>query len=76
MSRSYKKPIIKDKDKVYHKLHNRKVRHQPIDLDEVAPREKKLFRKQTDSWDITDWIFHVPENDEHWFGGYKKVIRK
>lgn len=72
MSRSYKKPYIKDKDKFFHKYWNRKVRHEPIDLDDIAPREKKLYRKQTEYWDITDWVFYVPKNDKNWFVGYER----
>ena len=70
MSRSYKKfPVTKDgnrKKKSIKQLANRKNRRKlKQDLlrqmeESVNPREKKLYRKNFESWDIADYVCYWP----------------
>lgn len=57
MSRSFKNaPVVKDKCKWYHKYANGLVRRKAIGDVGAAPREKKLYRKYTPVYNISDWI--------------------
>ena len=74
MSRSYKKQaIIKDKNKYFQKLGNRKLRRKgkKIDLEETMPKKKNEVVNQ---YNVTDWMI-VYEKGSKWLNE-KQMKRK
>lgn len=66
MSRSYKKPYFKDSATQFMKRKaSRAVRKKPL---EKQPADGGAYKKEFDSWDISDYSFHAPES--------KKACRK
>ena len=61
MSRSYKKPIIKDSkgSKWYNKLF-RRTNKQRVNSN----REPKLMKELVNDWDICDWRWFIVEKED------------
>lgn len=72
MSRSYKKAIRKDKDKYYHRMNNRLVRHQPVGQENFH-LEGKGFRKVGPIWNITDWKHILEFEPKVWENIYEDI---
>ena len=67
MSRSTKKPYYKDHTPGAKRQANQKVRRKgKVDPESTAPG--KAYRKEFESWNISDWSFHAPTD--------KKASRK
>lgn len=73
MSRSYKKPIIKDHNKGMKNFANRKIRRMSVDK-EIA--DGRSYRKYFDRYNICDYIYHwSPYSSYHFREGVIMEIK-
>lgn len=74
MSRSYKKPIVKDENKGgnWHNKLFRRTNKQRINSD----REPKLMKELVNDWDICDWKYYPERWKRITEEEYNQLMRK